>query len=61
MATKDYLQILLQLDKSLPQFPKKLCSVLGEVEFDEYIQRLGPQAEDLVGVIEYLDEVPSPH
>ena len=61
MATKDYLKILLRLDETLPQFPKQLCGVLGEKEFDEYIQNPGPQAKDLAGVIEYLDKVASPH
>lgn len=61
MATKDYLQTLLQLDKSLPQFSKQLCDILSEVGFDEYIQNLSPQSDSIVRVIVYLDQVPSPH
>lgn len=55
MLTTTYLQTLLQLDKSSPQFPNSLCDILSGEEFDERISSL--QTDDLVEVIEYLDKV----
>ena len=57
MLMNAYLQTLLQLDKSSPQFPNSLCDVLGGREFNEHIPTL--QTDDLMGVIEYLDKVRS--
>jgi len=59
MLTNPYLQTLLQLDASSPQFPNSLCDVLRRREFDEHISSL--QTDDLAEVIEYLDKVPSLH
>ena len=55
MLTNTYLQGLLQLDKSVPQFPDQLCNVLGRGEFDKQIPTL--QTDDLMEVIDYLDKV----
>ena len=59
MLANNYLQTLLQLSKSSPEFPGQLCGVLGEKEFDYYTLSL--QTDDLLGLIEYLDKVPSLH
>lgn len=47
--------ILLQLDKSSPQFPEHLSRVLARTDFDESIQDLGEKP--LMSVIENLDKV----
>jgi len=57
MPTNAFLRTLLQLDGLVPQFPDRLCDVLGTGEFDEQISTL--QADDLMELIDYLDKVPS--
>ena len=59
MLARNYLQTLLQLDKSSPEFPDKLCDVLGEGGFDGYIPSL--RTDNMLELIEYLDKVPSLH
>ena len=50
-----FLQQLRHLDRSWPGFPNQLNDVLCEGEYREYASNL--QADDLVWLIEYLDEV----
>ena len=57
MVANAYFLTFLQLDRSSPQFPDRLCDVLNGMEFDEHIS--GLEADDLAEVIDYLDKVPS--
>jgi len=59
MFENDYLQTLLQLNQSSPQFPGQLLDILDSREFDERVSNLPNY--DLAEVIEHLDNVPSPH
>ncbi|KAF9644348.1 kinase-like protein [Thelephora ganbajun] len=54
MLTGDYLQTLLHLDRSSPEFPDKLCGILDGRDFDGYIKDLDSDA--LLKLIDYLDE-----
>lgn len=57
MHAGNYLQTLLQLDRSLPDFPDQLCAVLDGMRFYDYIASLEP--DGLLELVEYLDEVRS--
>ena len=57
MVANAYFLTFLQLDRSSPQFPDRLCDVLDGREFDEHIS--GLEVGDLAEVIDYLDKVPS--
>jgi len=59
MPTDNYLQTLLQLDRSSFEFPDQLCAVLDKGDFDNYIT--GLESNDLPELVEYLDKVQSLH
>ena len=56
MATNNFIETLLRLDRSSPHFPDKLSDILARREFDDSIQSL--ETNDLMQIIEYLDKVP---
>jgi len=59
MLENDYVQTLLRLNQSSPQFPGQLLDILDSREFDECVSNLPNY--DLAEVIEHLDNVISPH
>ena len=55
MLKGNYLQTLLQLDRSSPKFPDQLRGILDESGFHGYITNLEP--DNLLKLVEYLDKV----
>ena len=55
----DFLQALLQLDRTSPKFPDQLCGVLDGGDFHDYIT--GLEHGTLLDLVEYLDKVWSLH
>ena len=58
MATNDCIKALRQLDQSSPQYLSQLSEALTGMEHDGSVQNL--EADDVIAVIEYLDEVRFP-
>ena len=58
MATNDCIKTLRQLDRSSPQYLNQLSEALTGMELDGSVPNL--EAENVMALIEYLDEVRFP-